>query len=189
MRRASLLLGRRKQKSRAAAGGWVEAGAEAGAGIRSRGWDVKLSLIWKLFAEDKCKCQGCAQCWELFHFAYRVWFAVVILRCANVKLIDAKPRARTEHTHPHVSAGGALCGQDDVSARLPPRTLLLRCALRCVCGTPMLHVQINFNELSLVANELQNSKTHRDVFSAQRASCLVHVAYRNRNSARNCIRL
>lgn len=42
-----------------------------------------------------------------------------------------------------------------------------------LCGTPMLHVQINFNELSLVANELQNSKTHRDVFSAQRASCLV----------------
>lgn len=45
-----------------------------------------------------------------------------------------------------------------------------------LCGTPMLHVQINFNELSLVANELQNSKTHRDVFSAQRASCLVRTA-------------
>jgi len=40
--------------------------------------------------------QMSAECWQLFHFATLpgLGFAVVILRCANVKLIDAKPRAR-----------------------------------------------------------------------------------------------
>lgn len=154
---------------------------------------LKLSLIWKLFfaAVDKCKCQSCAgvlcahrdaKFFTLLLAACTVCPAAFGLGCTchfTLRKCQTYRRNATCHKAGGEEASIVCVAQIEVWSFPFPGSRLHTSLLHtgvALCGTPMLHVQINFNELSLVANELQNSKTHRDVFSAQRASCLVRTA-------------
>lgn len=146
-----------------------------------------LSLIWKLFflAVDKCNCQSCAG--KLYARRVAKFFifpAAFGLGCTcHFTLRKCQTYRRNATCHEPGGEGVSIvCVWLGLRFEVPVfrlgsrlHTSLLHAGV-ALCGTPMLHVQINFNELSLVANKLQNSKTHRDVFSAQRASCPVRAA-------------